>query len=262
MSIFSNPFKKLESLSALAAKLPIKKALRKGTKAAAIVSSLVLAGRLGHTLIKKTGEKVDESVAEGKNNALSEIRTTVNKNLEKFIFECVLRWILYISLIMLAYLVSKAFNLRKDILVAFVILGIYSFYLIKFSRAFSWYISFCKANGWMFNPLRIIRAYLHKAVLDRVQREIDGLSLLDRLAMNFFGPSSDKIAEDITRRSLQSNELMREAMTRIGMMLCGWIIYALIYEKLFLFVTGIDFNAVWEPLIWPFHILVKILAAK
>lgn len=263
MSIFTKSIKKIKTgLSGLAARLPDRSDIRKGTKVAAIVSLAALLFKGGHTLYKKAGKTVEDDVAESKINALEEVRLTVKKSLEKFIFECVFRWIIYISLVMCAYILARAFNLRKDILVAFVILGIYSFYVIKTIRICGWYISFCRSNGLMFNPVRIIRAYLHKAVLDRVQRTREGLSLPARLAMNFFGPTSDKIARDITLRSMESAELRREAITRIGMWICGWIIYALVYEKLFLFVTDIDFKAIWEPMIWPFYMLVKVLSVQ
>lgn len=263
MSKFTNIFRKIGTgLTALSAWLPDKSAFRKGTKTAAILSSIVLAGKLGNVLFKKVGKRVNDSIAESKKNALSEIQTSVNKNLDKFILGCVIRWLTYLSLIMLAYITAISFNLRKDILVAFVILGIYSFYMIKSIRAFMWYITFCRENGLMFNPVKIMRAYLHRAILDRIELTRENLPLPSRLAMSFFGPTNDKIARDITIHSMESTELRREALTRIGMWICGWIIYALIYEKLFLLVTDIDFKAIWEPVIWPFYMLIKILSAQ
>lgn len=258
MSILSDSFSKIKKrLSGVASALPDKAALRKGTKAAAILSTIVVAGKLGHDLYKKVDKKVNVSVDESKNNALTEIKITINKNLEKFIFECVFRWIIYIALIFFAYVAAKYFHLRKDVLVAFVILGIYSFYAIKIMRMLHWYVSFCSINGLMFNPARIIRAYLHKSILARVKSVRDGLSFPDRLALNFFGPDNEKIASDITDSSLHSADLKWEAITRLGMWACGWLIYSLIYEKLFLVVTGIDFNAFWEPFLWPFHIFLN-----
>lgn len=245
----------------MVSRLPVKSALRKSAKAAAWLGAAALAGKLGESVFKKVSKKVDASIAESKNDALSEIKITVNRELEKFILECVIRWVLYISLIITAYIAAKAFNLRKDVLVSFVILGIYSFYLIKFSMICRWYLSFCRSNGFMIRPSKIIRAYLFNAVLEGVQRKKDGLPLHERLAMNFFGPGSDKIAGDITAKSLQSAEIKKEALARLGMWACGWIVYALVYEKLFLLAAGIDFKALWEPLIWPFHTLIKILAA-
>lgn len=258
MSIFTK-FK--TGLAVTAAKMPDMKVLRKGAKAAVIVSSILAAGKMGRTLLKKVGENVEHAVDEGKKKALDEIRNAINKNLEKLILECVLRWRLYLGLILIAYITARVFNLRNDVLVALVILGIYSFYVIKLFRMCRWYASCLRQNGWMLNPIDIMKAYLRKAILDQVQLRIAGLSLSDRLAMNFFGPDNNKIANDLTEVSLQSGTLKREAITRLGMWACGWIVYALIYNKLFLLVTGIDFNAIWEPLIWPVQTLLKILSA-
>lgn len=260
MSFFSTSLNKIKTrLSGVAARMPAKGALSKGAKAAALLGAIALAGKLGQSLIRK---KVDKSVNEGKNNALSEVKTAVNKNIEKFILECVLRWLTYLFLIALAYLVAVSLNLRKDVLIAFVILGIYSFYVVKAARVFRWYISFLRENGVIFNPIKIIRAYLRRAILDRIQRSRAGLPLHEKLAMDFFGPASDKIADDIASSSMESIELRREAFARMGMWIGGWIVYALVYEKLFLLVTGIDFKSAWEPIIWPFYALIKILAVQ
>lgn len=260
--IFSNPFKKIGNLlAAAAAKIPAKRILARGTKAAALLSSAVVAGQLGHKLIKTIGKRVNDTVAENEDRAMVQLKKEVNKNLEKFIFDCVLRWLTYLSLTMTAYGAARLFNLRKDMLVAFVILGIYAFYLIKFARICHWYLAFCRANGWMFNPAHILRAYLYNAILDRVKKTVQGLSLPARLAMNFFGPSSAQIAMNITNRSLNSQALRLEAITRAGMWLGGWIIYTLVYEKLFLLVTDIDFKSVWEPVVWPFYMLKTIVSA-
>ena len=236
-----------------------KRAIAKGAKAVALLGALALAGKLGQTVIRK---KVEDSVIQGKNTAVNEVKNTVNKNIEKFILECVIRWFTYLFLIALAYLLAVSFNLRKDILIAFVILGIYSFYLVKAARVLGWYVSFVKENGLIFHPIKIIRAYLRRAILDRVQRSRAGLPLHEKLALDFFGPASEKIADDIASSSLGSLELRREAFARIGMWIGGWVVYALIYEKLFLLVTGIDFKFAWEPIIWPFYALVKILSVQ
>lgn len=261
MSILINPLKKIGSgLAGMAAMLPDASTLRKGTKAAAVVSTVALLGKLAHTAYKKAGKKTDDVIAEKKCDAVEEVKTTINKSLEKFIFECLFRWLIYLSLIVLAYAIGGIFNLRKDILVAFVVLGIDVFCLIKLINMLCWYCSFCRENGFMYHPREIIRAYLKKAILDRVQRTKEGLFLPVRLVLNFFGPNNDKLAGDITELSMKSTDLKREAWTRIGMWLGGFIIYCLVYRNLFLFVTGIDFNAVWEPFIWPFYVLIKILS--
>lgn len=263
MSIFTNPFKKIGSgLSHLSTRIRAKNPFCKNTKAAGLFCTIPLAGKLGHVLLKKVGKKVNDAVTESKNNAVADVKSAVNRELEKFILDCILRWVLYLSMILVAYRTAMTFHLRKDVLVAFVILGIYSFYALKAIRACRWYLSFCRTNGLMFNPVHIMRAYLRNAILDRVQRTRQGLSLFARLAMNFFGPSSDQIASDITERTMQSPELRREAIARVAMWIGGWIIYALIYEKLFLLVTGIDFNAIWQPIIWPFQMVLTILSTQ
>lgn len=246
-------------LLGVAARLTRAKTLGKGATVAALLCSLVAAGKYGHAYIKK---KVNDSVEKGKQEALTEIKATVNRELGKFIFECVLRWLVYLLLILLAWFIAKILNFHKDVLIAFVLLGIYAVYVIKSVRVFRWYLSFCRQNGFMLKPARIIRAYLHKAIQDRVQRRIAGLSLPERLAMNFFGPNSDKISRDLANGSMESADLRREAVARLGMWLCGWLIYALIYNRLFLFVTDIDFKAFWQPVLWPFHMIYKILAAQ
>lgn len=259
--MFLNHIKNIVAgMSTLINKLPDKRTICKNSKGAAILCSIALAGKLCHVLITKYGKKaVIASVNEKKNEAIPEIIISVNKELGKFVFECVFRWISYLSLIILAHITVKSFGLNNDTIVAFSILCIYSFYVIKLARICRWYISFCKINGLMFNPIKIIKTYLNKAILDEVGRTINGLSLLQKFALNFFGPKSDEIARDLTNCSMNSNDLRKSVICRIGMLILGWIIYLLFYEKLFLLVTNIDFKAFWEPIVWPFHILVKIM---
>lgn len=263
MKNLANLFKKIKTgLPALITKLPENKAIRQGTKSAALLCSFALVCKLGKGVYKKINKKVDDAIVESKEDAQREIEITVKRELEKFVLECVIRWLSYIALIMIAYIVARAFNLRRDVLIAFVILGIYAFYIIKSYRVCSWYVSFCRKNGLMFNPLKILRAYLRRAVQDNMQRVLDGLSLPEKLALNFFGPKSDKIASEITDASMQSSALRKGAIARIAMWVCGWIVYLLVYEKLFLLVAGLDFKSVWASIVWPFSVLIKILSPQ
>lgn len=270
MPIFKNFFKKnAPAADAKAPEIsgePVKSSgkglLKKGTGAVAIISTIALAKKYGPHLIKKIKEKVHCSVNKNVEAGVYELKKQIKERLEKFIVVCAARWFTYIGLIMCAYFIAQGFNLRKDVLVAIVILGIYTFYVIKSIRMAKWYFSLCRENGWIFNPIELLKTYVNKAILDEVQRKMSGLSIPSRLVMNFFGPSNAAIAGNIEDLGLSSAELRVDAIARIVMWLFGWGIYILVYEKLFLYATGVDFNAVWEPFVWPFHVMKTVLATR
>lgn len=228
--------------------------------AATAICAVLVTGKIGWNWLRK---KVIQEIEQRKEKSPEEVKAAVNQELESFIKDSAIRWLIYLALILLAYLVATTFNLRKDVLVTFVILGIYSFYLLKAFVMFHWYRSFCKVQKRLiFNPRQMIRAYLRSAIRERVDSIKNQLPRYQRLAMDFFGPANDKLASEIADTSLGSDELKREAFARLGVWGCGCLIYWLIYRQLFLFVTHIEFNAFWEPLIWPFHVLLSILSVQ
>lgn len=268
MARFKNFFKKKPAASgenAISGE-PVKSSgkglFKKGTGAVAIISTIALAKKYGPDLIKKIKDKVHGSVNKNVEAGVSEFKKQIKERLEKFILICAARWFAYIGMIMCACFIAQGFNLRKDVLVAIVVLGIYAFYVIKGIRMAKWYYSLCRENGWIINPVVLLKTYVNKAILDEVQRKIAGLSVPSRMAMSFFGPSNAVIADNIAELGLSSSELRIDALARIVMWLFGWGIYLLVYEKLFLYATGVDFNAVWEPFVWPFYVLKTVLAAR
>lgn len=204
----------------------------------------------------KVNKATEKSIEQGS----SEFRAIVRRGMTLALFFSVIKWLLYISIIFGAHYLALRLHARASITVAFcIVICVYSFYLFMFCRFLKWCVDIFYQDGIILNPFKLIYIYIYHGIYARVRAEMDSKPVLHRAFLHVFGPSKENMAKKITEAGMKSVELWLDVGLRAILWIIGWLAYCMVYRNVFLFATGVEFDAWWQPLLWPFKVLYAYL---
>lgn len=204
--------------------------------------------------------KVNRSTEKAIEAGTREFRQVVKKGMTHALFFSVIKWMLYVGIIFGGGAIAAHFHTRPTVTVAFtIVLCIYSFYIFISFRFLNWCVAIFKQDGIILNPFKLVYVYIYHEIYVKVRAEIDNKPLMQRAFIHVFGPSRENMARKITDNGMKSVELWLDVGLRALLWVIGWCVYCMVYRNIFWFATGVEFQAWWQPLVWPFKVLYAYL---
>lgn len=204
--------------------------------------------------------KVSKETSRAIDEGSEEFRQIVKNGMTRALFASLIKWFLYLALIFSASNIARGWHVSAPLAVALaIVVFIYSFYAYMIYRCAKWYIEVCK-NGAILNPFKLLYVYIYHEIYLKVSDEIRREPAFRQAALLVFGPSREKMARQITEKGMSSADLWLDVALRVLLWLIGWGAYCMVYKNVFLFATGIEFEAWWQPLVWPLATLYGLAA--
>lgn len=202
----------------------------------------------------KVKTEAQKAIEEG----AGEFHRIVKRGMTHALFFSLAKWLLYLTMIFAASNIAKKYGLKPDLPVALaIILLIYSFYAIVALRFLKWCADVYRHEP-IFNPFKLLYVYIYHEIYLKVGEELKSKSVWRRAALLVFGPSRENMARTIANRGMTSLDLWLDVALRVFLWVIGWFAYCMMYRNVFWFAVGIEFNAWWQPLVWPFGVLYRV----